>query len=364
MPSTLGPRQNQERKLSQLTASQHGLVTGEQAMNLGLSRAAIRHRLWTERWIQVFPNVYRMANAPETESQYWAAAVLWAGPDAAVSHRSALKLWGYSVDSDFIEVVTTQRRAPVEGTRVHLVRNLPKEHVTFHAGLVVTTPERTLLDIALMDLELVERALDELERRGWLTYESVLKFLASPLTRWLPGRRVLKKLLQDILAEEPLPRKPGERIQQFLKSEGLEAAEENVEVERGFRVTLGFPRWKVTILSRAEAQRQKPFLEERGWECVVLDDADIDRDPELCAYLVTVAIAKAGGDIRPPKRRWPVKRHWLRKVDAMRIREGVQHWREVTLKGWPKPNWYAWSYHYIHAIHFGPEEVMEMNSDS
>jgi predicted transcriptional regulator of viral defense system len=126
MPSTLGPRQNQERKLGQLTASQHCLVTGEQAMKLGLSRAAIRHRLRTERWTQVFPNVYRMANGPETESQHWAAAVLWAGPDAAVSHRSALKLWGYSVDSDFVEVVTTQRRGPVEGTRVHQVRKLPK----------------------------------------------------------------------------------------------------------------------------------------------------------------------------------------------------------------------------------------------
>jgi hypothetical protein len=187
-----------------------------------------------------------------------------------------------------------------------------------------------------MDLELVERALDEFLRRGWLTYESVLKFLASPLTRWLPGRRVLKKLLQDILVEEPLPRKPGHRIQQFLKSEGLEAAEENVEVEKGFRVTLGFPRWKVAILSRGEAQRKRPYLEERGWECVALDDEDIERDPELCAYLVTLAIAKAGGEIRPPKRRWPVKRHWLNKVEAMRIREGVQHWRGV--KDWLNAN--------------------------
>jgi hypothetical protein len=83
MPSTLGPRQNQERKLSQLTASQHGLVTGEQAMKLGLSRAAIRHRLRTERWIQVFPNVYRVANAPETESQHWREVTLkgWPKPN-------------------------------------------------------------------------------------------------------------------------------------------------------------------------------------------------------------------------------------------------------------------------------------------
>jgi hypothetical protein len=54
---------------------------------------AIQYRLPSGDWQRVHPGVYRMRGAPPSHDQKVMAGWLWAGPEAAVSHRSAAALW-------------------------------------------------------------------------------------------------------------------------------------------------------------------------------------------------------------------------------------------------------------------------------
>src|SRR5688500_4537937 len=90
MGARSGQRRQLQRKVAELASTQHGLIARRQAVGLGMSEAAISRRLSAGDWVRVLPGVYRFAAAPQTAAQALAAAGLWAGPDAAISHRTAL----------------------------------------------------------------------------------------------------------------------------------------------------------------------------------------------------------------------------------------------------------------------------------
>ena len=66
------------------------VVSREQARALGYSRRAIEHRLATDRWRIVLPRVYLTVDTL-TEVDRWVAALLFAGPGAALSGAAALR---------------------------------------------------------------------------------------------------------------------------------------------------------------------------------------------------------------------------------------------------------------------------------
>ena len=74
------------------------------------------------------------------------AAVLACGPGAVLSHRAAAALWGIR-GGGRVEVTVPRRRKPREGIQVHWA-DLPKDEITVHHGIPVTTIARTLLDLS------------------------------------------------------------------------------------------------------------------------------------------------------------------------------------------------------------------------
>src|SRR5256714_7015750 len=80
-------------ELGRLIARQRGVLSRSQALEAGLGRGAIQHRLDSGEWQRLHPGVYRMRGAPPSWEQRLMAATLWAGPESAVSHRSAAALW-------------------------------------------------------------------------------------------------------------------------------------------------------------------------------------------------------------------------------------------------------------------------------
>jgi hypothetical protein len=78
------------------------------------------------------------------------AAVLAAGPRAALSHRSAAELWGIRPSAAAKFDVTVPRASGVR-TSARIVVHRPKRHadtMTRH-GIPITTPGQTLADLAL-----------------------------------------------------------------------------------------------------------------------------------------------------------------------------------------------------------------------
>jgi hypothetical protein len=79
--------------LRSLANRQFGLVSRSQALAAGLSQRAIGRRLQSSQWERLYPSVYRLPGAPRSWEQKLMGALLWAGPEAALSHRSAAALW-------------------------------------------------------------------------------------------------------------------------------------------------------------------------------------------------------------------------------------------------------------------------------
>src|SRR3954453_7260727 len=95
------------------------------------------------------------------------AAVLACGDGAALFGASAAALWGLRrSDAARIHVVvpTDAGRATRPGIRVHRIRTLRRVEVTVEEGIRVTTPGRTILDLAAtINTDALPRALDRIE---------------------------------------------------------------------------------------------------------------------------------------------------------------------------------------------------------
>lgn len=138
-----------DRLIAAIAFKQHGNITRRQLLDLGLSSSGIAHRIRIGMLYPVFRGVYAVGVPPRTPLQRAAAAVLAAGPHAALGYSSAMNAWGFwrRWEQPFEVVVTAGNPSP-KGIRVHRPRNLERRDLRTQLGIRVTSPERTLLDIA------------------------------------------------------------------------------------------------------------------------------------------------------------------------------------------------------------------------
>jgi very-short-patch-repair endonuclease len=135
--------------IDQIAGTQYGLVTSAQALKaLGRGR---KQRWVTERRLVVIqPGVYRIAGAPQTWHQSVMAAALAA--DGIVSHRSAAELWGLIQPAGYVDVVVKPPHQPrlTPPAILHRVTDLRPDLAVERAGMRLTDPVRTLVDLGLV----------------------------------------------------------------------------------------------------------------------------------------------------------------------------------------------------------------------
>ena len=83
-----------DRKIAEVAARCHGVVTRAQLVGLGLDQNAINYRVATGRLHRQFHNAFSVGHAALTEEGAFMAAVASVGPDAGLSSISALALHG------------------------------------------------------------------------------------------------------------------------------------------------------------------------------------------------------------------------------------------------------------------------------
>jgi predicted transcriptional regulator of viral defense system len=83
-----------DRAIGAIAERQHGCVTRAQLTSLGLNKDQITYRVKVGRLHRVHRGVYSVGRPPKTALERASGAVLACGPGAALSHRSALALWG------------------------------------------------------------------------------------------------------------------------------------------------------------------------------------------------------------------------------------------------------------------------------
>ena len=181
-----------DKRISELARRQRGYVTRGQLLKLGLGAQAVKHRVRSGRLIPVYTGVYAVGHRPALPQDRGKGALLACGPKAVLSHGSAATLYGIyrRWDTPFEVTVPTARHR--KGIRIHRAR-LTRDDIRIELGLRVTSPARTLLDMAprLTDKQL-RRAFNGLR----LSHQLRPEHLADTLRRFprAPGARRLEPL--------------------------------------------------------------------------------------------------------------------------------------------------------------------------
>lgn len=217
-----------DRALAALAHRQRGYVTRRQLLKLGLRSDAIVYRVSLGRLIPVYAGVYAVGHVPTSPIDHAAAAVLACGPAAALSHASGATLWGFAERWRTPFEVTARTAHRRRGIRVHRIRTLARDDVTTHLRVRVTSPARTVLDLAP---RLSEKALTRMVNDALLSRYLRLPDLAELLSRSThhPGTGRLRQFVGA--ATGPTRSRFEDEFATFARRFDLPEFETNVRVE-------------------------------------------------------------------------------------------------------------------------------------
>ena len=221
----------------------------------GLTNQQLHRRAAKGILIRVLPGVYRHASVPESWIQRVWAAYLWAGDGAAVSHQAAGALWELDGCAPGAVTLLTTRgvKRTSEGFEIHRVAEIPSHHLTHRDGLMVTTPTRTIMDLAAVVAEAdLEAALDCALRRGSVSLARLQAELGRSSGRGQRGRSALTRLLRERTADySPTHSVLETRFRQLLKRNRLPLPAQQHTIRRqraGFaRVDFVYPEHRLVI---------------------------------------------------------------------------------------------------------------------
>ena len=133
-------------RVLRLAERQWGVIARCQLEQCGLSAAAISRWVASGRLQRLYPGVYAAGHRAIPVEGQLLAAILYAGPGAALSHSSAAHWWGFlPYLPETIHATSPRRRRSIEEVRVHRGTRITR---VIHNGLPVTPVARTLLDFA------------------------------------------------------------------------------------------------------------------------------------------------------------------------------------------------------------------------
>jgi AbiEi antitoxin C-terminal domain len=133
--------------LKELAARQRDLVAAWQLRAVGWTRKRIERHAAQHAWQRIHAGVYALSYSPLSREQLRMAATLTA-PGTFLSHASAAAHYGIRDFAGRFETVTragTRGRHQCDGLLISYSKVLD---TTVHVGIPITTPERTLIDLA------------------------------------------------------------------------------------------------------------------------------------------------------------------------------------------------------------------------
>lgn len=136
--------------LDRWTATQLGLVTRGQCLDLDATPAFIEWRLSSRRWVGVHRGVFQTEPGRDDWLTQAGAAVLAAGDGAVVSHETAARTYGLLTTSNAattVSIPARRRIATPVGVRLVRRQELDDSHIDDHVW-----PPRTRIDDTVLDL--------------------------------------------------------------------------------------------------------------------------------------------------------------------------------------------------------------------
>ena len=157
--------------LYRIAEPQGGYFTTAQALEAGVSRRLLSHYAAHGDLERVSHGNYRLHRFPVHRFGALIATALWAGPGSAISHDSALAVYGLGAAMPAVIHVTVPGafRGKRPGVVTHRA-SLSSAEITLRDDVPVTRVERTLSDVAVTgDPSLARDAAREAIERGLTT---------------------------------------------------------------------------------------------------------------------------------------------------------------------------------------------------
>jgi Protein of unknown function (DUF559) len=189
-------------RVARLAARQWGALSLTELLACGLTRREVSVRVAGGRLHPWHRGVYAVGHANLPLEGRFLAAVKACGPGALLSHYAAAALYGFLPWDDRHPEVTVQSSGTRvhKGIRVHRTSTLDPRDLARCAGIPVTSPARTLVDLASI---VPYRALRRAVRQAQSLRRVGIRQLAEILDR-LGGRRGVRNL-GLVIATGPAP---------------------------------------------------------------------------------------------------------------------------------------------------------------
>ena len=170
-------RTDLRRRLLAIAATQSGYFTAAQALDAGYSYPAQGYHANRGNWLRVDRGIYRFPEWPTGPRDDLVRWSLWSRGRAVVSHETALSVHELGdVDPARVHLTAPPNfRQKNPGVVIHRA-DLATRDVEEHEGFRVTTPLRSLLDVAAgeLDLDQLGQAIAEALARGMTTRRALL----------------------------------------------------------------------------------------------------------------------------------------------------------------------------------------------
>jgi hypothetical protein len=183
-----------DARISKVALKQQGNIKLTELRSIGLTYRQVEYRVGIGRLYPIHRGVFGVGRPPKTGPEQACAAVLACGDQAALAGEAAAAAWGFRkwLHPPYDVIAPTQHKHP--GINTHRSKLHPKD-VRKHLGMRITSPARTLLDLAA-------------------------RLPDDQLKRAVNDARLAKRVTLDQLAQviERYPRHPGaKRLKWFVE---------------------------------------------------------------------------------------------------------------------------------------------------
>lgn len=307
-----------DRRLDRLDAwlsTHHGVVTRRNLIaDLGFSPSQATRVVGLQRLVPMARGVYRSPAHPLGPMQLMAAACL-IQEEAAVSHTTAGRLWGFrGMAGDDVHILVPHGRTlALDGVIVHRCRRIDPVDLAGRGadGIRLTSPPRTVLDSAeLIGPRRTESVVEQVlaEERFKLTT------LFATMRRLRHSRRPGSLVLSRVLLGRPEWRGAARSdleifVREAIERHGLTGFEVNLPVElpggrtvvldlawplHRVAVEVDHPFWHDGVVEAARDKVRDLDLAMLGWQTVRFPELEIGRDIDgLVARLAAVLALRA-----------------------------------------------------------------------
>ena len=302
------------RALLEVARRQHGVATTRQALSAGFTLSSIDRAVSSGQWIAVHRGVYVVDPAAEPVRAAIFGQTLRSEARTWASHRSAAWLWELDTSVPLVPDISTTANLRGGRAKVRRLTQMPDHHTAFRNRIPLTSPSRTVIDLAaVITPTRLEAVVVEVTRKRLATIDE-LRDCADEMGGRCPGRRDLLRLL-DSWDPAVAPKSVLEsRMIRLLRSGRLPLPGTQFHVDVGGRVArldFAYPREMVAIETdgyrwhgdparwRADLTRRNE-LARLGWTVLHFTWEDVTVRPSKVLATVRAALDRRSPD--PEKR--------------------------------------------------------------